>query len=182
MRVKEKHFNFFPNVNLSFIPYNWLFCDWAIWRKRVSLVVSQTETPQFSAMNWNFRINLVESNCRLWVFFQQGERGMVLALPHYSKNCENIREIFLLLLLLLSCFSHPTLCDLIDGSPRGSRPWDSPGKNTGVGCHFLLLHIFKTRLKEKREMRKKTNICWVSESASHYTKCFIHVKFFNNLD
>ena len=83
---------------------------------------------------------------------------MVLALPHYSKNCENIREIFLLL-LLLSCFSRPTLCDLIDGSPRGSRPWDSPGKNTGVGCHFLLLHIFKTRLTEKREMGKKTNIC-----------------------
>ena len=21
---------------------------------------------------------------------------------------------------------------------RASRPWDSPGKNTGVGCHFLL--------------------------------------------
>ena len=33
---------------------------------------------------------------------------------------------------LQSC---PTLCDPIDGSPR---PWDSPGKNTGVGCHFLL--------------------------------------------
>ena len=38
----------------------------------------------------------------------------------------------------------PTLCDLIDGSPPGilqdgeSRPWNSPGKNTGVGCHFLL--------------------------------------------
>ena len=32
---------------------------------------------------------------------------------------------------LQSC---PTLCDPIDGSP----PWDSPGKNTGVGCHFLL--------------------------------------------
>ena len=31
-----------------------------------------------------------------------------------------------------------TLCDLRDGSPPGSRPWDSPGKNTGVGCHFLL--------------------------------------------
>ena len=25
------------------------------------------------------------------------------------------------------------LCDSI-----GSSPWDSPGKNTGVGCHFLL--------------------------------------------
>ena len=32
-----------------------------------------------------------------------------------------------------------TLCDPIDGSPiRLPRPWDSPGKNTGVGCHFPL--------------------------------------------
>ena len=38
--------------------------------------------------------------------------------------------------LLQSC---PTLCDPIDGSPpRLPCPWDSPGKNTGVGCHFLL--------------------------------------------
>ena len=34
--------------------------------------------------------------------------------------------------------SCPTLCDPIDGSPPGSCPWDSPGKNTRVGCHFLL--------------------------------------------
>ena len=24
-------------------------------------------------------------------------------------------------------------------------PWDSPGKNTGVGCHFLLQGIFPTQ-------------------------------------
>ena len=36
---------------------------------------------------------------------------------------------------LQSC---PTLCDPTDGSPPGSRPWDSPGNYTGVGCHFLL--------------------------------------------
>ena len=36
---------------------------------------------------------------------------------------------------LQSC---PTLCDPIDGSPPGSPPWDSPSKNIGVGCHFLL--------------------------------------------
>ena len=36
--------------------------------------------------------------------------------------------------LLQSC---PPLCDPID--PTGlPHPWDSPGKNTGVGCHFLL--------------------------------------------
>ena len=34
--------------------------------------------------------------------------------------------------------SSPTLCDPIDGPTRLLCPWDSPGKNTGVGCHFLL--------------------------------------------
>ena len=42
------------------------------------------------------------------------------------------------MLLLLSHISCVRLCDPIDGSPPGSGPWDSPGKNTGVGCHFLL--------------------------------------------
>ena len=33
----------------------------------------------------------------------------------------------------------PTLCDPMDVSPRRiPHPWDSPGNNTGVGCHFLL--------------------------------------------
>ena len=33
----------------------------------------------------------------------------------------------------------PTLCDPINGSPPGSpHPWDSLGRNTGGGCHFLL--------------------------------------------
>ena len=37
---------------------------------------------------------------------------------------------------LQSC---PTLCDPIEGSPtRLHHPWDFPGENTGVGCHFLL--------------------------------------------
>ena len=38
--------------------------------------------------------------------------------------------------LLQSC---PTLCDPHRRRPTGLPcPWDSPGKNTGVGCHFLL--------------------------------------------
>ena len=37
---------------------------------------------------------------------------------------------------LQSCL---TLCDPTDGGPTTlPRPWDSPGKNTGVGCHFVL--------------------------------------------
>ena len=39
-----------------------------------------------------------------------------------------------------SCQSCLTLCNPIDGRQpnRLLCPWDSPGKNTGVGCHFLL--------------------------------------------
>ena len=41
--------------------------------------------------------------------------------------------------MLLSHFSHVQLCDPIRRQPtRLPCPWDSPGKNTGVGCHFLL--------------------------------------------
>ena len=41
----------------------------------------------------------------------------------------------------MSLQSCPALCDPIDGSLPGSHPWDSPGKNTGVGCHFLLQRV-----------------------------------------
>ena len=43
----------------------------------------------------------------------------------------------LLLLLLLSHFSRVRLCATPERR-QPTRPWDSPGKNTGVGCHFLL--------------------------------------------
>ena len=44
-----------------------------------------------------------------------------------------------LLLLLLSRFSRIRLCATPQmAAHQAPRPWDSPGKNTGVGCHFLL--------------------------------------------
>ena len=44
-----------------------------------------------------------------------------------------------MLLLLLSRFSRVRLCATHRRQPtRLPHPWDSPGKNTGVGCHFLL--------------------------------------------
>ena len=42
--------------------------------------------------------------------------------------------------------SCPTLCDPMDCSlTRFLCPWDFPGKNTGVDCHFLLQGIFPTQ-------------------------------------
>ena len=48
-------------------------------------------------------------------------------------------DIYTLLLLLLSHFSRVRLCVTPQtAATRLPHPWDSPGKNTGVGCHFLL--------------------------------------------
>ena len=52
---------------------------------------------------------------------------------------EHIAVLIILIVLFISAAaaaakslqSCPTLCDL-------HHSWDSPGKNTGVGCHFLL--------------------------------------------
>ena len=45
--------------------------------------------------------------------------------------------------LIQSCL---TLCSPIAYSPpRLLCPWNFPGKNTGVGCHFLLQAIFQTQ-------------------------------------
>ena len=46
----------------------------------------------------------------------------------------------------LSDFNCVRLCDPVDCSPpRSSVHGDSPGKNTGVGCHLLLQGIFPTQ-------------------------------------
>ena len=57
------------------------------------------------------------------------------------------KSFLLLLLLLLSRFSVSDSVRPHRRQPtRLPHPWDSPGKNTGVGCHFLL-----QGMKVKRE-------------------------------
>ena len=56
----------------------------------------------------------------------------------------------LLLLLLLGRFSRVRLCATPEtAAHQASCPWDSPGKNTGVGCHFLLQCM---KVKSEREV------------------------------
>ena len=56
----------------------------------------------------------------------------------------------MLLLLLLSHFSRVRLCATPQmAAHQASRPWDSPGKNTGVGCQFLLQYM---KMKSESEV------------------------------
>ena len=65
-----------------------------------------------------------------------------------SRGC-----IIMLLLLLLSRFSRVRLCATHRRQPtRLPRPWAFPGKNTGVGCHFLL-QCMKVKVKSVSRVR-----------------------------
>ena len=66
--------------------------------------------------------------------------------------------------LCMRAQSCPTLCNPMDCSTPGSSvwqptrvlcPWDSPGKNTGVGCQALLQGIFPTQGSNLGKYQKK---------------------------
>ena len=81
-----------------------------------------------------------------WREDAEGWMVVVEGLSVSQMSCLNER---LLSASLSYCFwvakSCLTLCDPMDCGPPGSScPWYIPGKNTGVGCHFLLQGIFPT--------------------------------------
>ena len=77
--------------------------------------------------------------------------SILLPTPHQSRYHPGLGfwgwRIPLLILLLHARLlqSGPTLCNPMDFSPPGLCARDSPGKNTGVGCHALLQGIFPTQ-------------------------------------
>ena len=54
-----------------------------------------------------------------------------------------------------------TLCDPRRQPTRLPRPWDSPGKNTGVGCHFLL-QCMKVKRKWSRSVVSNSATPWTA--------------------
>ena len=72
-----------------------------------------------------------------------------------------------LCLVIQSC---PTLCDPMDCSlPGSSVHLDSPGRNTGVGCHALLQGIFPTQRSNPGLPRCRQIIYWLSRLGNHVT-------------
>ena len=64
---------------------------------------------------------------------------LLIQLKRYIMSLKKVKESE----VAQSC---PTLCDPMDCSLPGLLHWwDFSGKNTGVGCHFLLQEIFLTQ-------------------------------------
>ena len=67
---------------------------------------------------------------------------------------------------MLSRFSRVQLCDPTDCSPPGSSVRDSPGKNSRVGCHYLLQGIFPTQgLNPRLLYCRQILYSWVTREA-----------------
>ena len=64
---------------------------------------------------------------------------------YVTQYIQSILLWFQHVMCLLSHFSHVQLCATQGTVARLLCPWDSPGKNTGVGCHALLQGIFPTQ-------------------------------------
>ena len=64
---------------------------------------------------------------------------------------------------MLSCFS----CVWLPSRPL--CPWDSPGKNSGVGCHACLQGIFLTQgLNSSFLLGRQILYHWATQEANHY--------------
>ena len=92
--------------------------------------------------------------CRATVYRVAKSRTRLSALDTWvSLNCTRFRECNdsihnhnTQLSCVQSHFSHVWLFVTPWTQPtRLLRPWNSPGKNTGMGCHFLLWRIFPTQ-------------------------------------
>ena len=63
--------------------------------------------------------------------------------------------------------SYPTLCDPMNYSLLGSSvSGDSPGKNTGVGCHALLQGIFPTQGSNLGLLHCRQILYWLNHQRS----------------
>ena len=67
----------------------------------------------------------------IWIHWERVNRNKYFPYPEPYKSESEVA---------LMC---PTLCD--PGPTRFFRPWDFPGNNTGVGCHFLRKGTFLTQ-------------------------------------
>ena len=69
---------------------------------------------------------------------------------YYSHQCFIVLtdKSFFRFVVVYSLSHVQLFCEHMDCSPPGL--WDSPGKNNGIGCHFLLQGIFLTQTSNLR--------------------------------
>ena len=78
---------------------------------------------------------------------------------------------------VLSHFSRVQLCGTLWNAARQApRPWDSPGKNTGGGCHALLQGFLLTQESNLRLLRLPALACGLfTVSTAWEVQTYVHI-------
>ena len=115
--------------------------------------------------------------CKVWIMITVSGRWKIqrsISCCHLAQSAREgtldrqDRTPELLLLLLLSRVQ--LLCDPMDCSPPGSSAHgDSPGQDTGVGCHFLLQLQNYSHIKDRTELGWGTWWHWNGLKMFHKT-------------
>ena len=96
-----------------------------------------------------------------------------------SSNCPHVNLFdnapFNLPFCVCVCVSHSVMSNsLWSHGLQPARllcPWDSPGKHTGVGCHFLLQSIFPTQESNPGLLHHRQILYRLSHQGSHFAFC-----------
>ena len=103
----------------------------------------------------------------LWAFWMFRRSEVELHKPSGSTSL-----IVMCAVLCLIAQSYLTLCNPMDYSPPGSSVHgDSPGKNTGVGCHALLQGIFPSQGSNPGLLHCRRILYQLSHKESWYLTC-----------
>ena len=60
------------------------------------------------------------------------------------------------------------------------RPWDFPGKSTGVGCHHLLLHLYEVpRIVKIMEIESRSVVpnSWEERGMGNYSLIWVEFHY-----
>ena len=120
--------------------------DWAS-LEFLTLRLVHTEAPgiQFKFSPWQLKFpcpsTVSQEGCGLWVSAPVSHDFLYLPLSVSNLGSSSLScDLTSAAAAAAKSLQSPclTLCDPIDGSLQGSPVHGTPGKNTGVGCHFLL--------------------------------------------
>ena len=81
----------------------------------------------------------------IWVLVAYGDPSSYCDLAWMPPNIQIVKLLPPTCMYAKSLQSCLSICDPMDCSLPEPCPWDSPGKNTGMGCHTLLQEIFPTQ-------------------------------------
>ena len=110
------------------------FSKYLLPARAVTMIKAPTIIQPFSTFIKWLEVQKLHTGSVIWVLLE------VLGYRFHSIQCFiSLPQICFVIIQSLGCVR--LLCNPLDCSP----PWDFPGKNTGVVCHFPLQGIFLTQ-------------------------------------